>query len=98
MDSETEKLAKSVKTTDDLLECLIILTEIDHRPFSADALCAGLPLVDNRLTPELFLRAAKRIDLNSQLVQRSIADIPAQVLPSVLLLKDFIYCYFSSFT
>lgn len=92
MNSETKEPVKSAKTTDDLLECLITLTEMEHRPLSADALCAGLPLVDNRMTPELFLRATKRANLNSQLVQRSIPGIPVQVLPSVLLLKNDSAC------
>ena len=92
MDSETEELTKSATPIDDLLGCLILLTEIEHKPLSADALCAGLPLIDNRLTPELFIRAAKRADLNSRIVQRGIADIPVQVLPSVLLLKNNSAC------
>jgi len=92
MNGATEDLAKPVNTSDDLLECLILLTEMEHRPFSADALCAGIPLVENRFTPELFIRAAKRAELNSQLVQRSIIDIPVQVLPSVLLLNDNSAC------
>jgi len=83
--------------TDDLLECLIILTELEHRPLSADALCAGIPLVENRLTPELFLRAAKRAELNCRLVQRAISDIPTQVLPCVLLLKGNAACVLSVF-
>jgi len=96
MDSGTEEIAKSANTTDELLECLIILTEMEHRPLSANALCAGIPLVDNRLTPELFDRVAKRAGLSSQLVKRSLSDIPSQVLPSVLLLKNNAACVLTS--
>ena len=93
MDSATEEYSgKSAKTTDVLLECLILLTEMEHRPFSADALCAGLPLIENRLTPGLFIRAAKRAGLSSRLIQRDIVDIPAQVLPSVLILNNDAAC------
>lgn len=92
MDSTTEYFGKSANTTDVLLECLILLTEMEHRPFSADALCAGLPLIQNRLTPGLFIRAAKRAGLTSRHVQRDLTDIPAQVLPSVLILKNDSAC------
>jgi len=92
MESATENLGKPANTTDILLECLILLTEMEHRPFSADALCAGLPLVQNRLTPGLFVRAAKRAGLTSRHVQRDIADIPEQVLPSVLILHNDSAC------
>jgi len=93
MNSATEEHSgKSANTTDVLLECLILLTEMEHRPFSADALCAGLPLVENRLTPGLFIRAAKRAGLTSRLTQRDIVEIPSQVLPSVLILKNDAAC------
>ena len=55
---------------DPLLSCLIILTKMQHRPFSATALTAGLPLVENRLTPELFIRPL----LEQDLLQKSLKD------------------------
>jgi ATP-binding cassette subfamily C protein LapB len=73
---------------DPLLECLITLTKLQHRPYSPDALCAGLPLVDNCLTPSLFVRAAARAGLSARIVNRSIAKISNFVLPSVLLMSD----------
>lgn len=78
----------SVSIDDPLLGCLVILTKMEHRPFSKDSLIAGLPLVDNKLTPELFIRAAKRADLSAQIVERKLGDISSLVLPVVLLLKD----------
>ena len=45
---------------DPLLGCLVVLTRLEHNPFSPETLIAGLPLVDNKLTPELFIRAAAR--------------------------------------
>lgn len=77
----------SVSIDDPLLGCLVILTKIEHRPFSKDSLIAGLPLVDSKLTPELFIRAAKRADLSAQIVERKLGDISSLVLPVVLLLK-----------
>lgn len=47
--------ADSQNTVDDpLLGCLTVLAKILKKPHSADSLIAGLPLVDNKLTPKLF--------------------------------------------
>lgn len=73
---------------DPLLSCLILLTQMQHKPFSADTLTAGLPLVDFKLTPELFVRAAARAGLSAQIVRRSLDKISNLVLPAVLLLND----------
>ncbi len=73
---------------DPLLECLVVMTKIKQKPYSGDALIAGLPLVDYRLTPQLFIRAAERAGLASRLVKRSLQSIPKLVLPVVLLLEN----------
>jgi len=73
---------------DPLLNCLVVLTKFWNKPFSPDALVAGLPLVENRLTPELFLRAAWRGGLSAKIVNRKLEAISELVLPVVLLLKD----------
>ena len=72
---------------DPLLDCLVILTALYERPHSGAALTAGLPLVDQRLTPELFVRAASRAGLSARVVRRELAAISPLVLPCVLLLK-----------
>lgn len=73
---------------DPLLSCLLFLTRLENNPFSPDALISGLPLIENKLTPELFLRAADRAGFSAQIIKRSIPDISSLVLPAVLLLKD----------
>ncbi len=73
---------------DPLLNCLVVLTKLWNKPFSPDALVSGLPLVGNRLTPELFLRAAWRGGLSAKIVNRKLEAIPDLVLPVVLLLKE----------
>jgi len=73
---------------DPLLGCLVELSRQNHRPVTADVLCDGLPLENNRLTPKLFVRAAKRAGFSAKLTQRSLADISELVLPVVLLLND----------
>jgi len=80
--------AETPKGNDDpLLDCLVIMTAIFERPHSPDALSAGLPLVDDRLTPELFVRAAGRAGLSARIVRRGLTDITNLSLPAVLLLK-----------
>lgn len=73
---------------DPLLGCLLALAKIYERPLSAHALSAGLPLENERLTPELFLRAAQRANLSARIVRRRIESIPELVLPVVLLLEN----------
>ena len=73
---------------DPLLDCLVFLTRYYGRVHSHDALRAGLPLENHRLTPELFLRAAERAQLSARVVQRPIEKISSLVLPAVLLLNN----------
>lgn len=73
---------------DPLLACLLMLARREHRNCSAASLLAGLPLVQNHLTPDLFIRAARRAGLTAKVVRRALVDIPDLVLPVVLLLKD----------
>lgn len=81
-------LPHDVARDDPLLACLILLTKIETRPFSAEALTAGLPLVDGRLTPDLFARAAARAGLSAQIMRRPLRKLTNLVLPAVLLLDE----------
>ena len=73
---------------DPLLDALVILTQLHGNPFTAAALSAGLPLVDNRLTPSLLPRAATRAGLTARIVRKPAADIAPGLLPAILLLHD----------
>ncbi|MEZ0237882.1 MAG: type I secretion system permease/ATPase [Methylophilaceae bacterium] len=73
---------------DPLANCLVLLTRMQHRPFSLQSLTAGLPLVSSRLTPELFVRAAARADISAQIIKRKLDTISNLTLPTVLLLQD----------
>jgi len=79
---------------DPLLKCLMHLTQQNHRPLSAQALREGLPLVNNKLTPRLFVRAAKRAGFGSKIVERKLEDINPLTLPAVLLLENDDACIF----
>lgn len=72
---------------DPLTNCLVLLTRLQHRPFSAQTLTAGLPLESSRLTPELFPRAAARAGLSARILKRPLEKIADITLPVVLLLK-----------
>ncbi|MFC4274378.1 type I secretion system permease/ATPase [Achromobacter aloeverae] len=72
---------------DPLLDCLVELTRVHGVPSTAQALSAGLPLVDQRLTPALLPRAAARAQLSARVVKRTLRDIPADLLPAILFLR-----------
>jgi ATP-binding cassette subfamily C protein LapB len=73
---------------DALSDALIHLAAHHGRALSREALLAGLPILDGRLSVALFERAAKRAGLEVEAVKRSLADIPALVLPAVLVMRD----------
>src|SRR3990167_6130712 len=73
---------------DPLLASLLLFAKIHEQQVSQHTLTSGLPLIDNRLTPELFVRAAERAGLAAQVVKQPLAKIPSIAMPVVLLLKD----------
>jgi ATP-binding cassette subfamily C protein LapB len=73
---------------DPFTDALLYLAAHHGRALTRDALLAGLPVVDDRLTVQLFERAAKRAGLEAELVRRNLEDIPALVLPAVLMMRD----------
>ncbi|MBF0583244.1 MAG: type I secretion system permease/ATPase [Magnetococcales bacterium] len=78
----------SQSVDDPLLHCLLVLTQYWQRPQTLSALRAGLPLVEGRFTPDLFVRAAERADIAARLVRKPMERISPLTLPAVLLLKD----------
>src|SRR5688572_18363282 len=71
---------------DPLLDCLALLARLHTHPISAEALQAGLPLAGNRITPQLFVRAAERAGMAARVIERKLDRIPRLVLPAVLVL------------
>ncbi len=81
-----ENILESEETASDkLLQALVALTRIHHKPFSAEALTAGLPLVDGKLDASLFVRAAERAGFQARSMTRPLDQIPTEVLPVVLI-------------
>jgi ATP-binding cassette subfamily C protein LapB len=85
-----------VDAEDPLLGCLALLAAYYERPQSPEALAAGMPLEDGRLSPALFPRAARRVGLTTRIVKRPVARIPAYALPVILLLGDGGACVLTS--
>jgi ATP-binding cassette subfamily C protein LapB len=81
---------------DPLLEALLVVTRLLSRSVSAETLRAGLPLVDHRLTVDLFPRAAHRAGLTAKLVRRRLDQLPNLLLPAILLLNDGRTCVLTS--
>jgi len=82
---------------DPLLETLVTYTKLHGRPFSAEALIAGLPVETGKPAPELFSvnsskslfsRAATRAGFQSKVMKLKIDDISPLFLPCILLLKS----------
>ncbi len=81
-------MAGSSSQPDPLIESLLFLASHHGRSVSRDALVAGLPLINGRLTASLVERAGKRAGLDIKPDKRRIEQIPALVLPALLVMKD----------
>ena len=81
-----ELAPESSRRCDPLLDCLVQITALLGKPWSAEALTAGLPASVDGMTPELFIRAAERAGMSARIVRRPIGEISPLVLPAVLLL------------
>lgn len=73
---------------DPLADALLFLAAFHGRALSRDALLSGLPIEDDRLSPQLFSRAVQRAGFEVEAVKRPLAEIPGLVLPAVLIMAD----------
>ncbi|WP_136514035.1 type I secretion system permease/ATPase [Geomonas edaphica] len=73
---------------DPLLDSLMLVAKLHGLPASRTGIVAGLPLVQNRVTVELFPRCAERAGLSSRVVKRPLARISQLQLPAILLLHN----------
>jgi ATP-binding cassette subfamily C protein LapB len=74
--------------TDPLADALLYLAAFHGRAISRAALLTGLPITDGKLSALLFERAAARAGLEVEAVKRTLGQIPALVLPAVLVMRD----------
>ena len=73
---------------DPLTDALVFLAARHGRAISREAILANLPILDGRLTPALFSRAARKAGMEAEAFKRKLSDIPALVLPAVLTMHD----------
>ncbi len=85
LDEQTQNQAGM---SDSLLSCLMLACRVHQLVTTRDALVAGLPLRNGKMTPALFKRAAERINLSVTTLKRPLNQIRAEFLPVTLLLKD----------
>jgi ATP-binding cassette, subfamily C, bacterial LapB len=78
----------STPGSDPLAASLTYLAAHHGRAVSRDALLGGLPILDGQLSVALYDRAARRAGLETEAIKRDIADIPAIVLPAVLIMRN----------
>ncbi|MDQ7045018.1 MAG: type I secretion system permease/ATPase [Sulfurimonas sp.] len=92
---------------DSLLDSLVLYTKLFHKPYTAEALMAGLPVHNSMESQELFSvegskslfsRVAGRAGLKSALIQRPISKILQLQLPVILLLSNDYTCILESFS
>ena len=88
MPSSPQENTEHVELKSPILDCLVIYTKLNRKPYSKDALISGLPIKDAKITPEIFQRAAERANLNANFKERALQDISNLVLPCILVLKD----------
>ena len=73
---------------DPLLDGLLALCYLHQKPASRAMLTTGLPLPNQRLSPELLGRSAARAGLQGRLLVRKLSQIPTIALPALLLLNE----------
>lgn len=85
-----ETIAQAVNrfAEDRLLACLMFTVRHYRKIVSADTLLQGLPLKENKLTPALYIRAARRAGMFARVVERDLTDIKNEVMPVTILLKN----------
>lgn len=91
-----EGLAKEAKNElqDSLLDCLLLLCRMQDIAISKDALIAGLPLQNGRITPSLVKRAATRANLISSVLKKPLDLLRTEHAPAILLLEQEEACLF----
>ncbi|WP_036299695.1 type I secretion system permease/ATPase [Methylotenera sp. L2L1] len=73
---------------DTLLESLLLVCRMHGVATTRDALVAGLPLRDGKMTPALVKRSASRVQLAATILKKSLVKTRQEFLPAILLLKD----------
>ncbi|MCO7229478.1 type I secretion system permease/ATPase [Halomonas sp. CnH100-B] len=70
-----------------MLECLKAIASFHQHDVSSEALRAGLPLEQGKLTPSVFGRAASRAGLTARIVKSRLSGLNPALFPAILLLE-----------
>lgn len=82
------------EVVDSLLGSLLVICRMYGIATSKDALIAGLPLQQGRITPGLAKRAAERANLVCNVLKKSLNAIRGEFTPAILLLQEEEACLF----
>jgi len=88
MNRDEEFLGAQAQVKDSLLEALLIVCRFHGVAITRDALSAGLPLRNGKMTPALVRRTAARANLVATVIKKPLGDIRREFLPAILLLED----------
>ena len=83
-----ELTQNQANTGDSLLGCLLLACRTHQIATTKDALIAGLPLRNGKMTPALFKRAAERENLVVTMLKKPLNKIRLEYLPVTLLLNN----------
>ena len=84
-----EQLTQNQSSSNDtLLGCLLLACRSHQVVTTKDALIAGLPLRNGKMTPALFKRAAERENLTVTILKKPLDQIRQEFLPVTLLLNN----------
>ena len=90
-------IQEQINVNDSLLSCLLLACRTHQIATTKDALVAGLPLRNGKMTPALFKRAAQRVNLAVTILKKPIPQVRAEFLPVTLLLQNDEACKLVSF-
>lgn len=94
----------SIKVAEDtLLDVFVLFTKLFHKPYTKEALLAGLPVNESQKlfsasgSKSLFSRVAARAGLKTTLIKKPINEILGLHLPMILLLSNDNVCILERF-
>lgn len=89
---------------DTLLDVFVLFTKLFHKPYTKEALLAGLPIHESQKlfttgnSKSLFSRVASRTGLKTTLIKKPINEILGLHLPMILLLSNDNVCILERFS
>jgi ATP-binding cassette subfamily C protein LapB len=81
-------MSEAAVRIDPLAASLAIAARLYGEAVTPEALTAGLPLQEGRLTPPLVVRAAERAGLTARVVRMTLGEIQRVALPAILLMSE----------